>query len=217
MFLTGLRTFFRKTHPRHRSSGGSAARRSLTRRPELEVLEDRLTPSNYTNLAVAGAVVVTSTPASPIQDVTIRFSAVPGSSFTLDGNAHNVKVIGGIPAGDSVTLNGNVSDATIQGAVAGTFLLNGNAHDVTIQGPVAGTFLLNGSGNDVRMGDVSGSVQLGSSTTPGSIHDFTAGEIETNASFHVFDAFHDGTVGPLDAGSDVFFNPDHHRLTIRMA
>jgi hypothetical protein len=197
MFLTLSRPFLlRKAHRRPKSSGGSAARRRLMWKPELEFLEDRLTPAgpaNYTNLAVTGAVVV----AGPAHDVKIEFSATPGSSFTLNGNAHDVTIIGGIPKGDSVTLHGD-------------------AHDVTIRGTVAGTFDLTGSGHDVTMGNVSGSVTLGSTPAgSGSLHDFRAGEVAALASFLVNDSFHDGTVGPLDAGSVTFFNPHHHSLKIR--
>jgi uncharacterized repeat protein (TIGR01451 family) len=189
MFLTVVRSFLRKAHSRHKSSRNLASRRRLTCRPELEMLEDRLTPTaDYTNLAVSGAVIVLR----PVDDVKIEFSPTPGSSFTLTGDAHDVTVIGGIPAGDAVHLNGDV-------------------HDVTIGGTIAGSFILTGSGYDFTMGKVSGTVTIGASAT-GSIHDFTAGEVTHGAHFSVIDAFYAGTVGPDDAGSVTFFNPDHHSL-----
>jgi hypothetical protein len=196
MVHTVLRGFLRNAPSRHESSRGSAARRRLTRRPELDLLEVRLTPSgavNYTNLAVSGAVVVP--PPSPVHDVKIAFSATPGSSFTLNEDAHDVTIVGNIPAGDTVTLNGNVNNVTIQGNVLGTFDMNKN-------------------GNDVRMGDVHRTVTIGPSSAT-IIHDFTAGEIFAGAHFTVFDTFHDGTLGPEDAGSTVVITGPHHRLTIR--
>jgi hypothetical protein len=190
MFHTVSRTALRDVFPQRNSPGGSAARRRLSRRPELDILESRLALSgNYTNLAVSGAVVVTSP-----HDVKIEFSATPGSSLTVNGGAHDVTVIGGIPAGDTVTLNGLV-------------------HDVSIDDSVHGTFAMTGSGNDVRMGDVFGSVTIGSSSAD-IIHDFTAGVIESGATFTVNASFHDGTVAAEDAGSVVFINPMHHSFKV---
>ena len=190
MFHTVLRAFLGNVFPRHNSSAGSAARRRLTRRPELDILESRVTPSgSYTNLAVSGAVVVTSP-----RNVKIEFGATPGSSFTVNGGAHDVTIIGGIPAGDTVTLNGLV-------------------HDVRIENSVSGAFAMTGSGHDVRMGDVFGSVTIGSSSAD-SIHDFTAGVIESGATFTVNASFHDGTVASENAGSVVFINPSHHSFKV---
>jgi hypothetical protein len=196
MLRTVMRDFFRSARSRHESSRGSAARRRLKRRPELDTLEVRLTLSSavdYTNLAVSGAVVLP--PPSPVHDVKIAFSATPGSSFTLNEAAHDVTIVGNIPAGDTVTLNGDVSNVTIQGDVLGKFVMTKN-------------------GNDVRMGDVHGTVIIGPSSAT-SIHDFTAGEIFAGATFTVLDTFHDGTLGPVDAGSTVVITGPHHKLTVR--
>jgi hypothetical protein len=178
---------------RHKSS----ARRRLTRRPELDLLEVRLTPSgaaNYTNLAVSGH--VTLPLPNNVGDITIKFSATPGSSFTLNENAHDVTVIGGIPFGDEVILEGNVNNVTIQGDVLGGFEMTEN-------------------GNDVKMGDVHGDVIILGPSSATSIHDFTAGEIFGGADFIVNDTFHDGTLGPEDAGSTVAITGTHHSLTTR--
>jgi hypothetical protein len=192
MFHTVLRGVLRNAHSRHESSGGSVARRRLTRRPELDILEDRLALSgaNYTNLAVSGAVIIP--PPIPVNDVTIQFSSTLGSSFTLNEDAHNVTIKGGIPLGDTVTLNGNVNDVTIQDRVNGKFAMTKDGHDVT-------------------MGAVHGSVSI----TGGIIHDFTAGEIFSSAIFTVSDSFHDGTYGPADTGSVVSITGSHHNLTER--
>jgi hypothetical protein len=192
MFHKVVRSFLRGAQPRNKSS----ARRRLARTPELDLLEVRLTPSgavNYTNLAVSGGVIVP--PPSPVNDVTIKFSTTPGSSFTLTENAHDVTVVGNIPKGDTVELFGNVNNVTIQGDVLGAFNMFGN-------------------GNDVKMGDVHGNVGIGLSSGT-SIHDFTAGEIFPLAILVVHDTFHDGTLGPIDAGSDVRITGPHHSLTIR--
>jgi hypothetical protein len=174
---------------RHKSS----ARRRLM--PELDLLEIRLTPSgtvNYTNLAVSGAVTVP--PPANVGDITIKFSATAplGSSFTLNENAHDVTILGGIPNGADVTLNGNVNNVTIQGDVSGNFQMLGN-------------------GNDVKMGAVHGFVEI----NLGTIHDFTAGEIFDTATFEVADPFHDGTLGPEDSPFSVVITGPHHSLTIR--
>jgi hypothetical protein len=190
MSHTVLRTVVRDGFPLRNTSGDSAARRRVTRQPQLDILESRVTPSgNYTNLAVSGAVMVTSP-----RDVKIEFGATPGSSFTVNGGAHNVTIIGGIPAGDTVTLNGPV-------------------RDVTICGDVSGAFAMTGSGHDVRMGNDFGSVTIGSSSAA-SIHDFKAGVIESGATFTVNASFHDGTVAAEDTGSVVSINPSHHSLKI---
>jgi hypothetical protein len=139
--------------------------------------------ADYTNLALSGTVVVTG----PVHDVTIEFaSTAPFSSFTLNGDAHDVTVIGAIPAGDLVELNGNVHDVKtgdIAGATSsvggGVLLLTGNAHDVT-------------------MGNISGTAQLGKTfggTFGGTMHDFTAGDV--SGVLFVVDTFHDGTVGHI--------------------
>jgi hypothetical protein len=111
----------------------------------------------------------------------------------LNENAHDVTVIGGIPGGDVVRLNGNVNNVTIQGDV--------------------GFLVILGNGNDVKMGDVRGHVVIGTSSAT-SIHDFTAGEIVGGAVFQVAASFHDGTLGPIESTSVVITGP-HHSLTIR--
>jgi hypothetical protein len=141
------------------------------------------------NSPVSGAVVVTSP-----HDVKIEFGATAGSSLTVNRGAHDVKIIGGVPAGDTVTVNGLV-------------------HDVRIGNSVYGTFATTGSGHDVRMGNVFGSVTIGSAPAD-SIHNFTAEVIESGAHFTANASFHDGTVAAEDTGSLVFIDPSHHSFNV---